>query len=143
MKLNLPVDVFVKQCTKISVLFERSLKALQDKTTVETYQEGEKVDDFYLKLYRDMIAIQYGYRQSPIQTEVAEKDITAMDWKLYNLQKEVEKQIKSDTFYNELQFVQQFPDIPWNNITPKMANHIVKMAKVFLEEAAAAGQLED
>lgn len=138
MKLNLPVDVFVKQCTKVSVLFERSLKTLQEKALQEGGEDVEATDSFYLKLYRDMIAIQYGYRQTPIQTEVDEKDITAMDWKLYKLQKSVD-QTPSKSRVSDKELLSHIneqlalsgggPEIDWSTITPKMAEHAVKIVE--------------
>lgn len=143
MKLNLPVDVFVKQCTKVSVLFERSLKTLHEKALEDDSTDIEATDNFYLKLYRDMLAIQYGYRQTPIQTEVDEKDITEMDWKLYKLQKVINQTSKQSQVHDEelLAFINKQlaldgvgSEIDWSKVTPKMAEQAVKIARVYMKK---------
>lgn len=74
MKLDLPIADFIKQCTKVSVLFDKYMKLLKE--TAES--EGKEHLGEYDQLQKDLLAIQYGYRHNPIQHNVSDIELNAI-----------------------------------------------------------------
>lgn len=89
MKLDLPIVDFIKQCTRISVLFDKYMKVLKE--TAEA--EGQEDIGEYDQLYKDLLAIQYGYRHSPIRHEISTVEINAMHVELTQLLPNTKKRL--------------------------------------------------
>lgn len=71
MKLDLPIADFIKQCTKISVLFGKYLEILRNKAE----DDHERVDEFYYRLSDDLLKIHYGYRHTPIKLDASDREL--------------------------------------------------------------------
>lgn len=81
MKLDLPIADFIKQCTKISVLFGKYLEILKSKAE----ENHEQADAFYYNLFDELLKIQYGYRHSPIKLNATTRELHETQIALTNL----------------------------------------------------------